>query len=321
MALKNDTFADLKNLTFALIGREYADTTASYGRLKSLWNYAAKKAYRQTNWWERFLVIGEERAIVNDNLIEQTEDSFTVSGAGTASINGTYYRNGISGNSPRYSLYDSGGSIIYNIIHQNGGNLWSIVDTGTTAYYGIVSQSTTPPLTGWSASNGDAPAPTLEQTSSIDTFLRIYREDPLVKKSNEYKFVVNKDGAYLTGNSGVPQSNLYLNNESGYYLMPSSSEYPIKTVFVTYKKAFEPNYGNAGDSEEIPAELMPYMAHLTAYTWQRSVEQNAGQENFSLSLGLVNSILEDELAKITDQNIFNSYISKNIRTNYNQLIV
>lgn len=321
MALQNDTFGELKNLTFALIGREYADTTASYGRLKSLWNYAAKKAYRQTNWWERFLVLGEERAIVNDNLIEQTEDSFDVSGSGTASIDGTYYRNGDENRSPKYSLYDSGGSIIYNISHQGGGTVWQILDTSGTVYYSFTSSSSTPPLTGWTVASGSEPPPTLKQTAAIDTFLRIHKADPFVRRGDEYKFVVNKNGAYLSGRSGVPQSGLYLNSESGYYLMPTSTEYPIKTVYVTYKKAFEPDYGNAGDSEEIPAELLPYMAHYAAYTWQRSVEQNSSENNFSLSLALVNSILEDQLAKITDQNIFNSYIAKNIRTGYNQLIV
>lgn len=330
MALKNDTFGDLKNLTFALIGREYADTTASYGRLQSLWNYAAKKAYRQSNWWERFLVFGEERAIVNDNLVEQTEDSFTVSNAGTASVEGTYYRNGLSNQGlPKYTKYDSAGNAEYNIVDapiegEPDGTSWIIEDANTSSIlYNYIGPpaSSTPPLTGWSFLNGAAPAPTLIQTEAIDTFLRINKADPLIKRSDEHKFIVNKDGAFLTGHAGVPQSNLYFNSDSGYYLMPSSSEYPIKTVFVTYKKAFEPNFGNAGDSEEIPAELMPYMAHLTAYTWQRSVEQNASENNFSLSLGLVNSILEDELAKITDQNIFNSYIAKNIRTGYNQLIV
>jgi hypothetical protein len=330
MALQNDTFGELKNLTFALIGREYADTTASFGRLKSLWNYAAKKAYRQSNWWERFLVIGEQRAIVNNNLIEQTEDSYTVSGSGTASVDGTYYRNGLSAQGlPKYTKYDSGGNAEYNIVDnpittEPSGTVWVIenVTTASVVYsYSGPPAYLTPPLTGWTVSTGTAPAPTLSRTEAIDTFLRIHKADPLVRRADEYKFVVNKNGAYLSGRSGVPQSGLYLNSESGYYIMPTSTEYPIKNVFVTYKKAFDPNYGNAGDSEEIPAELLPYMAHYAAYTWQRSVEQNASENNFSLSLGLVNSILEDQLAKITDQNIFNSYIAKNIRTGYNQLIV
>ena len=58
MSLKDSTLEELKDLTFALIGREYTDTSASYKRLISLWNYAAKKAYMATNYWERYLVVG-----------------------------------------------------------------------------------------------------------------------------------------------------------------------------------------------------------------------------------------------------------------------
>ena len=233
MSLKNDTFADLKNLTFALIGREYADTTASFGRLKSLWNYAAKKAYRQTDYWERFFVIGEERTVTNKNKVARDE------------------------------------------------------------------------------ANKD----------SIDTYLRIYKHDPEKRRGGEYRFVVNASGATLTSNASNASTNLYEDpNGDAFYIQPDSSEEET-TVFVTYKKAFEPNYGEAGDTEEIPAELMPYMAHLAAYTWQRSVEQNSDEANFGLSLALVNSILEDELAKLQSQGLSNSYISKNVRTNYNQLTI
>lgn len=233
MALQNDTFGDLKNLTFALIGREYADTTASFGRLKSLWNYAAKKAYRQTNYWERFLVIGEERIVTNKNKVARDE----------------------------------------------------------------------------------------EGKDSIDTYLRIYKDDPEKRRGGEYRFVVDASGATLTSNASNVSTDLYENpNGDAFYLQPDSIDEEV-TVFVTYKKAFEPNYGNAGNNEEIPSELMPYMAHLAAYTWQRSVDQNSDEANFGLSLALVNSILEDELAKIQSQGLSNSYISKNIRTNYNQLII
>tara|TARA_R110000787_G_scaffold140849_1_gene254418 strand:- start:1662 stop:2366 length:705 start_codon:yes stop_codon:yes gene_type:complete len=234
MALQNDTLADLKNLTFALIGREYADTTASFGRLKALWNYAAKKAYRQTNYWERFLVIGDERTVVNGNEI------------------------------PR----DAAGK------------------------------------------------------DSIDTYLRLYQHNPNTTRGPIYPFIVKGSGATLTGNaSNVPSNGLFVSNSGeGFYLQPNDSSTDTK-IFATYKKAYDPDYGNAGDAEAIPAELLPYMAHLTAYTWQRSVEQNSDESNFSLSLALVNSILEDELAKISDQGIANSYLVKNIKTNYNQLII
>ena len=224
MALQDDTFGDLKNLTFALIGRDYASTTASYTRLKSLWNYAAKKAYRASNYWERYLVIGDERKVQNTNLVPQSETD----------------------------------------------------------------------------------------KETIDTFLRIYKSDPNLVRGVEYKFVVNEDGATITGNAS--------NSSSDLYEQPSSSS-DATTVFATYKKTFDPSFGSGDDTEAVPAELLPYMAHYAAYTWQRSVEQNASDSNFQLSLAIVNSVLEDELAKISDQNIANSYIVKSVRTNYNQTII
>lgn len=233
MALQDDTFGDLKNLTFALIGREYASTTASYTRLKSLWNYAAKKAYRASNYWERFLIIGDERKVENSNLVPQDETS----------------------------------------------------------------------------------------KDTIDTFLRIHKNDPNLVRGGEYKFVTNSDGATITGSASNSSTDLYENpNTPSFYEQPASSSSDT-TVFVTYKKSFDPNFGSGDDTEAVPSELLPYMAHLTAYTWQRSVEQNASDSNFQLSMALVNSVLEDELAKISDQNIANSYIAKSVRTNYNQLTI
>lgn len=233
MALQDDTFGDLKNLTFALIGREYASTSASFTRLKSLWNFSAKKAYRASDYWERFLVIGDKRKVLNSNLVPQSETD----------------------------------------------------------------------------------------KETIDTFLRIYEKDPNLSRGCEYKFVVNEDGATITGNATNASSDLYENpNTPSFYEQPTSSSEDIE-VFVTYKKTFDPNFGSSDDTETVPAELLPYMAHYAAYTWQRSVEQNASENNFQLSLALINSVLEDELEKISNQNIANSYIAKSIQTNYNQTII
>lgn len=234
MSLQDSTLLDLKNLTFALIGREYTNTSASYGRLNSLWNYSANKAYRASNYWERYLVIGDERTISNKNVV------------------------------PRI---------------QSG-------------------------------------------SETIDTYLRICKDDPEKSRGREYKFVVNNSGATITGLAGLLKSDLYESPEgSGFYIQPDSNE-DDATVFVTFKKQLDVDLNiTDGDSTTIPSEFMPYMAHLAAYTWQRSVDQNANENNFNLSLALVNSILEDELAKISDQNIANSYIVKSVRTHYNQTII
>ena len=96
MALSNSTVQELRDLTFALIGREYDTTAASYGRINTLWNYAATKAYRASNYWERYLVIGEERAVTKSNTVEQQEGSVTYSDAGTSLVNGKYYKGEMS---------------------------------------------------------------------------------------------------------------------------------------------------------------------------------------------------------------------------------
>lgn len=234
MSLQDSTLQELKDLTFALIGREYTTTSASYGRINSLWNYAANKAHRASNYWERYLVIGDERTVSNKNQVSRTQTG---------------------------------------------------LDT-------------------------------------IDTYLKICKNNPQEKRGGEYKFVVNNSGATITGHAGLLTSDLYESPEgSGFYIQPDSPEDDAK-VYVIYKKILDVKLAT-GDAttKAIPAEFMPYMAHLTAYTWQRSVDQNASDANFTLSLSLVNSILEDELAKISDQNIANSYIVKNVRTNYNQTII
>ncbi len=234
MALQDSTLGELKDLTFALIGREYTATSASYGRIIALLNYAANKAYKASNYWERYLVIGEERTVSNKNQVPRAESG----------------------------------------------------------------------------------------SDTIDTYLRIYKNDPEKIRGGEYKFVVNNSGATITGHAGLLKSDLYESpTGSGFYVQPNSSSNDA-SVFVTYKKTLDVDLSKTDpDSITIPDEFMPYMAHYAAYTWQRSVEQNASDSNFQLSLALINSVLEDELAKISDQNIANSYIVKSVRTNYNQTII
>ena len=327
MALSNSTVQELRDLTFALIGREYDTTTASYGRINTLWNYAATKAYRASNYWERYLVIGEERAVTKSNTVEQQEGSVTYSDAGTSSVNGKYYKGEMSthGNFHNYYQYDGDGNKVAVLKPTSTGSspVWDLcsIDGETETCLYTNTSSSTVPLTFNSEIGGSLPLPTGELTDTIDTFLRIYSTDPNIVRGNEVRFVVNKNGATLTMEGGVPQSGLYLNTENDYYLQPSSDN-TIKQVYVTYKKKLDIDLQSDGAAtQEVPSEFVEYMAHLAAYTWQRSVEQNASQQNYTLSLSLVNSILEDQLAKISDQDIANSYIVKNVRTNYNQLII
>lgn len=204
MSVKDSTFSDLKDLTFALIGREYTSSSNQYKRIVSLLNQGARTAYKASNYWERFLVVGEERT-VSDSEVSSVE----------------------------------------------GGK------------------------------------------DTIDTFLRIYKQQPFER-------------------SHVQECDFYVKGGSAKILGTSSN---ASSVFVTYKKEYTPNYTSASfDSDTVPAEFLSYMAHYAAYTWQRSVEQNASENNFALSLSIVNQVLESELAKVEAQGIYNTNVARKFKT-------
>ena len=384
MSLKNSTFLDLKNLTFALIGREYASDTAQFARLVALWNQGAKRAYRASNYWDRHLVVGEPRTVIQGH-VASSEDSFYISDAGKTEVNGLYtygpeYSNHnsyiLNGNSlsfrvsePRFGgdsrivgtykldasyeisnsynrgvwvnqdnpnivfaylngatswvIYDIfAGSpidliasssyfpwsvtyfgtfvdvpeVAYNIERNDSNNHWELMQQdadGTATVLYKDGNGNIPSETVWEIVNAPQPTPDVHDVDNIDTFLRIYKQQPFRGSAvQECDFHVRNGRAYVQGTSA---------NQD--------------TVYVTYKNEYTPAYTTASaDGDVVPDEYMNYMAHYAAYTWQRSVEQNASENNFALSLGLVNQILEDELAKIEGQGIFNSNVARKFKT-------
>ena len=386
MSVKNSTFLDLKNLTFALIGREYLSATAQFARLVALWNQGAKKAYRASNYWDRHLVVGEPRTVFQGH-VASSEDGFYISDAGETKVNGLYTYG------PEYDGHNSyilnGNSITFDVTeyatipdyvgtykldatydslsnHYNRGvwvnqtnsnkviaynhnqNRWELVDlvigsqiTGSTSLKpfpwmnssgitGMVfgnapeevyqidrnivnnhwelqkfqsngeetvlykdGNGNIPSETAWEIVNGVNPTPDVHDLDNIDTFLRIYKQQPFKGSAvQECDFHVRNGRAYVQGTSA---------NQD--------------TVYVTYKNEYTPAYTiESGDGAEVPDEFMNYMAHYAAYTWQRSVEQNSSENNFALSLGLINQVLEDELAKIEGQGIFNSNVARKFKT-------
>ena len=386
MSVKNSTFLDLKNLTFALIGREYLSTSAQFGRLVALWNQGAKRAYRASHYWDRHLVVGEPRT-VSQGHVDSTEDSFYISDAGESEVNGLYtygpeYDGNnsyiLNGNSITFDVteytaipdyegtykldatydgisnnYDRGvwvnqtnphkvlaynhqqsqwelvdlelgsqvtGSTslkpfpwmtnngisgmvfanapekLYQIDRNTGNNHWELLkieSNGTETVLYKDGNGNIPSETVWEIVNGVNPTPDVHDVDNIDTFLRIYKQQPFEGSSvQEVDFHVRNGRAYIKG---------------------TSSDQDI--VYIAYKNEYTPAYTTtSADGDSVPDEYMNYMAHYAAYTWQRSVEQNASENNFALSLGLVNQILEDELAKIEGQGIFNSNVARKFKT-------
>jgi len=68
--METRTFADLYSLIESLCGVSFA--TLEQARIKALVNRRATRAYRASNYWPRYLVIGEERAVTS-NVIPYTE--------------------------------------------------------------------------------------------------------------------------------------------------------------------------------------------------------------------------------------------------------
>jgi hypothetical protein len=68
--MQTRTYADLFSLVEALCGVSFA--TIEQPRIKALINKRAKKAFRASNLWPRYLVVGEERAAVS-GVIAYTE--------------------------------------------------------------------------------------------------------------------------------------------------------------------------------------------------------------------------------------------------------
>lgn len=68
--MQTKTYAQLLSLIQSLSGVVFANL--ELGRIKALINRRALRAFRATNYWPRFLKIGEERAVV-DNVVPYTE--------------------------------------------------------------------------------------------------------------------------------------------------------------------------------------------------------------------------------------------------------
>lgn len=68
--MQTRTYAELLSLIQSLSGVVFA--TLELGRIKALINRRALRAYRSTNYWPRFLKVGEERTVTS-NVVPYTE--------------------------------------------------------------------------------------------------------------------------------------------------------------------------------------------------------------------------------------------------------
>ena len=199
--MQTKTYAELFALIQALCGVVFASIETP--RIKALINRRAMRAYRASNYWTRFLKIGEERVISNSVI--------------------PYSESGLS---------------------------------------------------------------------SIDTFLRVYKQAPYISSSvQEYDIMVTASGATLVSGDLNPTE-----------------------AFVTYKAQLTDTYGDgSGESTTIPAEWYQYMAHGTYADYLRAEGQ---QEKSALADQEAELLLQDELIRL-DENHTSGLVSNRIFTNAN----
>ena len=199
--MQTKTYAELFALIQALCGVVFASIETP--RIKALINRRALRAYRSSNYWTRFLKIGEER-VVSSSVIPYSEGSL----------------------------------------------------------------------------------------SSIDTFLRVYKQAPYVASSvQEYDIMVTSAGATLVCGD----------------LNPSEA-------YVTYKAQLVDTYGDGGGEQAaIPAEWYQYMAHGTYADYLRAEGQ---QEKSVIADQEAEMLLQDEMIRL-DENHTSGLVSSRIFTNAN----
>lgn len=284
MAVYEDTYNEAIAQTSALCGTDF--TSEEKAMVTRNLNLAAKRAKRKTDYWERLLIVDEPRTVAR-GLLQASEDSFNVYGAGTDAVNGLYVRNGVSADgNPAYTMYDSDGTTaLYNLWSLTN-ILWFItssdIDDATIILYQISSESTTPPLTGWAVSTGESPTPLLKDVAEIETALYYRKDSSLFRSSRTYEFAAD-----------------------GYGIRPSALGEENTTVFVTYIKKITDVYGdgNSGTTASIPSEWFDYMTLYAAYMYQSSQRQNNPNAAYGMALREVDSSLEDEMMRLETQGI------------------
>ena len=168
--MQTRTYADLFALIQALCGVVFASIET--GRIKALINRRAQRAYRSSNYWTRFLKIGEERYLSSDPI------------AATAIVADSGYFIATVGDTDFTAIGASANTVGEYFVATGAG-------TGT---------GTARPALGY--------VPYSETgKSSVDTFLRFFKQAPYIASSvQEFDFTVTAEGATLVAGDLNPST-------------------------------------------------------------------------------------------------------------------
>jgi hypothetical protein len=307
--MQTKTYTELFALVQALCGVVFASVEAP--RIKALINRRALRAYRSTNYWTRFLKIGEERAAVNSVIPYSgfkviSADAIEISGiVNPSEANGIYTL--IPPNILAPNVFEKPG---FRIKQGQFGDFpplepcW-IISTANeflnVTYFRTDFFPPSPAGLSWTPVSGTGDVTSLATTvqadlgaplPSVDTFLRIYKQAPYVTTSaQEYEFTVTVDGASLISGDLNPAA-----------------------AFVTYKAQLVDTYGDGvGEVSLVPAEWFQYIAHGTYSDYLRAEGQ---QEKSVIADQEAEMLLQDEMIRL-DENHTSGLVSNRIFTNAN----
>jgi len=330
--MQTRTYADLFELVSALCGVTFA--TIEEPRIRALMNRRAVRAFKSSNYWTRFIKIGEERRLSGDSAAVTTTVSGssyyinTVGNTDFSAIGVPYnavFDGAINGTTLTVSDMTSGLIAIGDFI-TDGGALDNVQITAFITGTGGVGTYTVSPnqgtvavtimgtftvdtyftATGAGTGTGTV-SPALDylpytQTglNTIDSFLRVFVYAPFkTMGSQEYQYTVGSDGAELI--SGT--------------VSPSSAFVAYKSV-LTFSTAAGATSQSLTSSSLIPEEWFEYIAHGTYADYLRAEGQ---QEKAAVADAEASEILLDELMRLDEQHT-QTLISNRMFTNSNMQV-
>ena len=318
-------YSDLYALIQALCGISFS--TSESIRIKSLINRRAAQAYKASNYWTRFIKVGEKRYCASDpiaataitiangyfivtvgntdySLIGASTSAVFTANISTTTLTVTDVTSGVLaiGDSVFFTGV-TGNAIITALGTGNGGIGTYTISTSQSSFTGKECKSFTLASyfvsTGVGVGTGTVRLANLvvpyssTNVDSIDSFLRIYTKRP-------------------HNSSTVNEINYYVTSLGAELLSPHNRQ--LLSVYVTYKKQLTDIYGDGtGEIQAIPYEWFNYLAHGTYADLLRAEGQ---QEKCQTADAEANEILQDELMKLDEQHTQN-VISNRISTNAN----
>lgn len=292
------TYADVLDRIEALSGKD-TFTSAEQTRLLSLVNARWFRAYRASEYWPRYIYVGESRAVDPDTgAIPFSQGSaLIVSGAGLDDVNGTYQPIGTENGEPVFYLNgDTTGEfptkMVFSganwVLYYNNGDMYST--TGDLD----------PWAETWNVGDGASPAPSVTESprADIDSFMRLSSAAPYgANPATGYEV-----DFYVTNNGAIPLV---------------TPQVPFTQLFVTHKAEWGGPY--AANTTAVPIEFFEYIAHGAFSDWLRSTGQSLPQAQ--AEDGAAQEMLNYELlksqsranAQVNNQR-FSTYISNQARS-------